>query len=330
LGAASVPARRLAPGAFFGLLGLAGLLLVLVMGVFGAIFGIQPLQGGYGPSASARAEIPPAYLRLYQEAGQRYGIDPWVLAAIGWVETQHGRSRAPGVRSGVNAYGCCAGPMQFSLVGSPSTWDRYGVDGDGDGRVSVYDPADAIPAAARYLRAAGAPRDYRAALFAYNHADWYVAQVLAKAAQYRGARQGGQAPEIAPATLLAILTNPRIVLTPMQRADLRAGGIDSRLISTLGWIGDRHSVVITALRLDHYPGTNHEAGRAMDIGAVDGEICRGGRRGACAQLVRELARVQGPLRSTELIYCWDPDGPADPRGFARADHCDHIHWGMDG
>jgi hypothetical protein len=33
---------------------------------------------------------------------------------------------------------------------------------------------------------------------------------------------------------------------------------------------------------------------------------------------------------TELIYCWDPDGPADPRGFARADHCDQIHWGMDG
>jgi hypothetical protein len=51
--------------------------------------------------------------------------------------------------------------------------------------------------------------------------------------------------------------------------------------------------------------------------------------GACAQLVRELAAVEGPLRSTELIYCWDPDGPSDPRGFARADHCDHIHWGMD-
>jgi hypothetical protein len=67
----------------------------------------------------------------------------------------------------------------------------------------------------------------------------------------------------------------------------------------------------------------------MDIDAVDGEVCRGTRTGACAKLVRALAAVQGPLRSTELIYCWDPDGPADPRGFARADHCDHIHWGMD-
>jgi hypothetical protein len=58
-----------------------------------------------------------------------------------------------------------------------------------------------------------------------------------------------------------------------------------------------------------------------------GEVCRGARIGRCAQLVRELARVDGAMRSTELIYCWDPDGPTDPRGFARADHCDHIHVG---
>ena len=218
--------------------------------------------------------------------------------------------------------------MQFSLVGSPSTWDSYGVDGNGDGRTSPYDPADAIPAAARYLRASGAPGDYRAALFAYNHAEWYVADVLAKAAVYRGAARGVQ-PGIDAAGVRDILTNPRVILTPVQRADLQAGGIDPRLLSTLAWIGRHHSVVITALRADHHPGTNHEAGRAMDIGAVDGEICRGGHNGACAKLVRELAAVEGPLRSTELIYCWDPDGPTDLRGFARADHCDHIHWGMD-
>ena len=330
MAAAAVPARRLAPAASAGLLALAAMTLVLVMGVFGAIFGLQPQQGGYRPSAGARAEIPATYLRLYQAASERYGIDPWVLAGIGSIESQHGRSRAPGVHAGVNAYGCCAGPMQFSVVGATSTWDRYGVDGNDDGRTSPYDPADAIPAAARYLRASGAPRDYRAALFAYNHADWYVAEVLAKAAAYRGAPDGGDAgPAIDPATLRAILDNPRIVLTTIQQADLRAGGIDPRLTSALAWIGRHHSVVITALRADHHPGTNHEAGRAIDIGAVDGEICRGTRVGHCGDLVRELAAVDGSLRSTELIYCWDPDGPADPRGFARADHCDHIHWGMD-
>ncbi len=330
LASAAVREPRLARRALIALLGLLALLLVLVVGVLGAVFGLQPLQGSHGPSGTARAEIPARYLQLYQQAGERYGLDPWILAAIGAIETQHGRSTAPGVRSGVNAFGCCAGPMQFSLVGSPSTWDRYGVDGNGDGRRSPYEPADAIPAAARYLRASGAPADYRAALFAYNHADWYVADVLAKAAVYRGALRG-DAPTLTidPGTLREILGNPRIVLTPIQQADLRAGGIDPRLASTLAWIGRRHSVVITALRADHHPGTNHEAGRALDIGAVDGETCWGGRRGPCADLVRELAAVEGPLRSTELIYCWDPDGHADPRGFARPDHCDHIHWGMD-
>ena len=330
LASATVRDPHLARRALVALFVLLGSLLVLVVGVLGAVFGLQPLQGTHGPSAAARSEIPAHYLRLYQQTGERYGIDPWILAAIGAIETQHGRSTAPGVRSGVNAFGCCAGPMQFSIVGSPSTWDRYGIDGDGDGRRSPYDPADAIPAAARYLRASGAPGDYRAALFAYNHAEWYVAEVLAKAAVYRGAlRGGGPALAIDPRALREILGNPRIVLTPLQRADLRAGGFDPRLVSTLAWIGRRHRVVITALRADHAPGTNHEAGRALDIGAVDGEICGGDHRGPCADLVRELAAVEGPLRSSELIYCWDPDGPDDLRGFARADHCDHIHWGMD-
>src|SRR5919108_1699104 len=116
LAAAAVRVPRLGRRALVALLGLLGLLLVLVVGVLGAVFGLQPLGGGYGPSAAARAEIPPRYLQLYQQAGERYGVDPWILAAIGAVETQHGRSTAPGVRSGVNAFGCCAGPMQFSIA----------------------------------------------------------------------------------------------------------------------------------------------------------------------------------------------------------------------
>src|SRR4051812_39755999 len=124
---------------------LIGLWWFLLIGVLGALFGLQPLQGGYEPSRAATAQIPPAYLELYQQAGQRYGIDPWVLAAIGRIETNHGRSTAPGVRSGVNTYSCCAGPMQFSVVGSPSTWDSYGVDGNHDGHTSPYDPEDADP-----------------------------------------------------------------------------------------------------------------------------------------------------------------------------------------
>jgi hypothetical protein len=336
--ASRVARSRVGPWLLAGLALLSVVMFVMVMGVLGAVFGLRPLfQGSFRPSQLARAEIPGAYLRLYIQAGQRYGIDPWILAAIGSIETDHGRSTAPGVHSGVNAFGCCAGPMQFSVVGSPSTWDTYGVDGDHDGRTSAYDPADAIAAAARYLRAAGAPDDYHRAIFAYNHADWYVAQVLAKAGQYRGAPTGttGDQLSVDSSALRDVLGSSRIALTPLQRGDLRSGQIDPRLIATLAWVARRHSVVITALKSDHSTLTvdgnvsNHSAGRAADIGTVDGEVCRGTRTGRCAALVRELAAVNGRLRSTELIYCWDPDGPNDPRGFARADHCDHIHVGWD-
>lgn len=141
-----------------------------------------------GPVGSQVADIPADYLALYVAAGERYGLDWAVLAAIGKIETDHGRSDLPGVKSGVNTHGCCGGPMQFWIAPPhPNTWDRYGVDANKDGRRDPHDPVDAIPAAARYLRASGAPADWRRAIFAYNHAGWYVDQVLAQANRYRDA-----------------------------------------------------------------------------------------------------------------------------------------------
>ena len=72
------------------------------------------------------------------------------------------------------------GWMQFI----PSSWEAYGVDANDDGRKDPYNPVDAICAAARYLRAAGGQEDLRTAIFAYNHADWYVDEVLLYANQY--------------------------------------------------------------------------------------------------------------------------------------------------
>ena len=74
------------------------------------------------------------------------------------------------------------GWMQFI----PSTWEMYGVDANGDGVKDPYNPEDAIFAAASYLSAAGMPADTYDAIYAYNHADWYVAEVLANAACYAG------------------------------------------------------------------------------------------------------------------------------------------------
>jgi hypothetical protein len=139
-----------------------------------------------GPSAAARTDIPAGYLALYRQAARRCpGLSWTVLAAVGKVESDHGRARLPGVRSGANDAGA-AGPMQFGIgVGRASdAWARFGRDFDGDGHISVYDPGDAIPAAADYLCAHRAPRRLDQALYAYNHSWAYVAKVKAIARRY--------------------------------------------------------------------------------------------------------------------------------------------------
>jgi hypothetical protein len=196
------------------LIGLPLLLAALTAGLLGLNGAMQATApvGRFAPSAFALRDIPPHYLRLYQSAGAALGWE--YLAAIGKVETDHGRSRAPGVRSGVNFLGCCSGPMQFSVVGSPSTWDSYGVDGDGDGKKSPHDPEDAIPAAARYLEASGAPTDWNAAIFAYNHAAWYVAEVQEWAERYRGAATGIDGLPAGSAVSQALLSGRWLVPVP--------------------------------------------------------------------------------------------------------------------
>jgi murein DD-endopeptidase MepM/ murein hydrolase activator NlpD len=162
-------------------LGLALLGAIALLGVVFTIAGGPLAQNGVACAASRDAigAIPPRYLRLYQDTGASFGLDWAVLAAIGYVESGHGLNVGPSSAGAL-------GPMQFL----PSTWASYGVDGDGDGRANIMDPADAIAGAARLLAANGAPGEIRRALFAYNHADWYVRDVLAQAERYRGACDG--------------------------------------------------------------------------------------------------------------------------------------------
>jgi soluble lytic murein transglycosylase-like protein len=114
--------------------------------------------------------IPPFLLPIYQAAGIEYGVRWEVLAAINEIETDYGRNL------NVSSAGAL-GWMQFM----PASWEMYGVDGNHDGLKDPYNPVDAIFSAARYLRAAGANTDLRAAIFAYNHADWYVDSVMLRA-----------------------------------------------------------------------------------------------------------------------------------------------------
>jgi hypothetical protein len=149
--------------------------------------GRRPVAGP-PPSSTAAADIPRSYLALYRWAAPHCpGLSWTVLAAIGKVESDHGRARLPGVRSGWNHAGA-AGPMQFGIGKgrAGNAWARFGRDYNRDGRTSVYDPGDAIPAAARYLCDAGAPRRLNAALYAYNPSSAYVARVKRWAARYGG------------------------------------------------------------------------------------------------------------------------------------------------
>jgi cell wall-associated NlpC family hydrolase len=215
----------------FGLVGLLGLV------VLGALLAPVLLFAGGGimfstgstcasgtvttaqPPVSTQASdsIPVNYLSLFKSVGARYKV-PWVvLAGIGKVESDDGRTTLPGVRTGSNAFGA-AGPMQIGIGGaSTNTWGGAPVhpadehvsgvatDANGDGIASVYQPADAIAGAAKYLLEHGVLTSIPNAIFAYNHLNSYVESVLGWANRYaKGGFQvsspvGSNAPECGPA-----------------------------------------------------------------------------------------------------------------------------------
>jgi cell wall-associated NlpC family hydrolase len=175
-------------GAVLLLLGLLTVPMLIVGGdslLFGGNGGGCTNSAVRQPAASARAgSIPANYLKWYKTVGQQYGI-PWtILAGIGTEESDNGQSTLPGVHSGQNGFGA-AGPMQIGIGGASSdTWASVATDENGNGTASVYDPADAIAGAAKYLIQHGAKTDMAGAIFAYNHATWYVQQVESYASQY--------------------------------------------------------------------------------------------------------------------------------------------------
>jgi len=118
-------------------------------------------------------------LELWRSAGEAYAV-PWnVLAAINKIESNFGRNMGPSSAGAI-------GWMQFM----PSTWLRWGTDANGDGIADPWNPVDAIYSAARYLAASGASSDVRRAVFSYNHATWYVNDVMSLAQLYAGSGSG--------------------------------------------------------------------------------------------------------------------------------------------
>jgi murein DD-endopeptidase MepM/ murein hydrolase activator NlpD len=160
-----------------------------------------------------RFRIPPFLLPIYQAAGSQYGIRWEVLAAINEIETDYGRNL------NVSSAGAL-GWMQFM----PSSWAAYGVDANEDGVKDPYNPVDAIFASARYLKAAGGDKNLRQAIFAYNHANWYVDSVLMRARLVAGM----------PADLVGSLTGLTQGHFPVYATSHYEGNLSAREARRLG------------------------------------------------------------------------------------------------
>ena len=183
------------------------------------------LPAGWTRAASRARPVAYSELEaLWHRAGSAYGV-PWeVLAAINKIESNFGENMGPSSAGAV-------GWMQFM----PETWLRWGMDGDGDGLADPWTAEDGVYAAARYLAAAGARTDLRRAIFAYNHANWYVEDVLELAAHYAsdapdaGFTLAGSGAEVGAAE--AGVVRLRAALTAALRTERALARVEARLFA---------------------------------------------------------------------------------------------------
>ncbi|WP_433259743.1 lytic transglycosylase domain-containing protein (plasmid) [Streptosporangium sp. CA-135522] len=327
------------------IIGVAAMALFAVVAVLGLVAVLLlPLGLSAGAETGSEPEATPATvdgipdetLRLYVAAARTCpGLSWTVLAAVGKIETDHGRSRLPGVTSGTN-YAGAAGPMQFLIptwggapkikIGSPFT--GYATDGDGDGWADIYNPADAIYGAAKYLCSSEAATDVRKALFAYNHSDAYVNSVLAVAKDY----QAKAAPTATAPSAGAL-------------APERPGGPDNitprmRTVRDLvkQQFSPRYGIGCYRANGGIAGGGEHPLGRACDFmlstgGRIPapGEQARGDAIAAWAQTNAErlgILYVIWRQRIWNVTRAGEGWRPMADRGSHTANHQDHVHISM--
>lgn len=175
---------------------------VMVSFIVGAIVASIDTREGFrsgAPTTLAVTEIG-QYMPIFEQAQARYGVSWAVLAAIAKIESGFGKNMGPSSAGAVgfmqfmpSTWSGSRNPLASDNPSNPR-WDTnpqtiaqyggYGVDGDGDGKADPFDPWDAVFAAANYLAKNGFAKDPRRAIYAYNHAWWYVDMVLAQAEEY--------------------------------------------------------------------------------------------------------------------------------------------------
>jgi hypothetical protein len=335
----------------------------LPAGLAAVVAGAPSSQARGVPSPTALADIPAPLLGAYQQAAASCPGLPWpVLAAIGKVETDHGRAGGaiPGQDRGIasriigpplDGSGATArvvdtdgghldgdavldravGPLQFL----PGTWARWGRDGDGDGTADPFNSFDAIASAGAYLCGnRGRVDDFSAAIYSYNRSPEYVARVLAVAARYQSRSADGATGASTPA---ALLSHPNLILSAAARADLESGLVDPRVVDVLGVAAERLAIHVGVIRTGHSqcvgggsrqtrPAcdvSEHWYYRGVDIDMVGGQAVSAGNAAARA-LADLLIRLPPPLRPDELGLPWAALAPL-PGVFSDASHQNHLH-----
>lgn len=274
-----------------------------------------------------KEHIPAAYLTAFEQAAGRYEIGEkgvWALAAVAKLESNYGKGMTKAQLAGT-------GPLGLDAT----EWQRFGVDGDNDGKIDHSSPADSAATLARLIWSRG---DLEAGIFSHNQAQWYVQAVLLEANQMDGKCKvthaawpilyGSSSPT-------QINWSNLSVSSSLEMQDLRDGALDPRIMKLLATITQSHSLTLSATRSDHSMLTasgnvsNHYFGRAIDIAVVDGVSCTNVSPSApCAEVGRMMTLLPADIHPTELIYCFDLDGPGP--AFALPDHCNHVHAGFDG
>jgi hypothetical protein len=238
-----------------------------------------------GSAASVRAldfyRIPLYLLPIYQAAAVQYGV-PWpVLAAINEVETNFGTDLSVSTAGAV-------GWMQFM----PETWLQYGVDAVNAGYADPYNPVDAIFAAARYLHAAGASSNLRAAILAYNHSDAYVESVLLRARLFASY----------PASVIATLTGLTEGSLPVAGAQLSAHSIIPQgLTSPSSVVAPTPAAAAGATATASSTGSASAARQARAAAAVPGSKAAPSPAASAARAERALNAAAPPSQLSELL-----------------------------
>jgi Transglycosylase SLT domain len=250
---------------------LIGLPIGILVGLVGLAICIAALFGGAGGcgggSVGSVQGVPAKLIPIYEQAAATYGLGaqgPSILAAINKVETDFGANTSTSSAGAI-------GWMQFE----PASWATYGVDANGDGVKDPYNPADAIFAAARLLRASGAPGDWHGAIFTYNHAEWYVAEILADAHRFGGA------------------TSVRVAGFGTGCASAASGPAVQRMVA--------EAARIDALHLAYVWGGSHGQSPTPANGPFD-----------CSSAVSHLLQVGGfanPTMDTIGLASWGEPGP---------------------